>query len=99
MNRIELNVYEINNTWRDCNSFEATCRNENIAKKFKISREEQDEFSASSQQKTEAAQSKNIFNDEIIPISIAIPPEDAILFLCIPLSVGTDIDMGYLINK
>jgi hypothetical protein len=35
---------------------------------------------------------------EIIPTSIAMPPDDIILFLCIPLSVGTDIDIGYLIN-
>lgn len=44
---------------------------ENVAKKFNISREEQDEFSASSQNKAEAAQKEGRFVDEIIPVTIA----------------------------
>ena len=40
---------------------------ENIAKQFNISREEQDEFAANSQQKAEAAQNANKFADEIVP--------------------------------
>jgi len=43
---------------------------ENIATKFGITRQEQDEFSAASQQKTEAAQNAGRFNDQIIPIEI-----------------------------
>ncbi len=41
---------------------------ENIAKKFKISRQEQDEFALNSQKKTQAALSKNKFNDELVKI-------------------------------
>jgi acetyl-CoA C-acetyltransferase len=43
---------------------------ENIAIKFGITRPEQDEFSAASQQKTEAAQKAGHFDDQIIPIEI-----------------------------
>jgi acetyl-CoA C-acetyltransferase len=43
---------------------------ENIAKKYNISRETQDQFALNSQQKAAAAQSSGRFNDEIIPITI-----------------------------
>lgn len=43
---------------------------ENIATKFGISRQEQDEFAAASQQKTETAQNAGRFDDQIIPIEI-----------------------------
>ena len=42
---------------------------ENIAKKFNISREEQDEFSLNSQKKTFAAINNNKFDDELIKIN------------------------------
>ena len=44
------------------------CTAENIAKDFKITREEQDEFSLRSHQKAEAATAKGIFREEIIPV-------------------------------
>ena len=43
---------------------------ENIAEKYHISRAEQDEFAASSQQKTEKAIKEGMFHDEIVPIRI-----------------------------
>ena len=42
---------------------------ENIAKKFKISRQEQDEFALNSQKKTQAALFNNKFNDELVKIN------------------------------
>ena len=42
---------------------------ENIAKKFKISRQEQDEFALNSQKKTQVALSNNKFNDELVKIN------------------------------
>ena len=42
---------------------------ENVAKKFNISRKEQDEFALDSQKKTEIAINKNKFDDEIIKIN------------------------------
>jgi len=45
---------------------------ENIAEKWNISREEQDEFAAKSQQKAEAAIKKGKFNKEITPVTIPV---------------------------
>ena len=42
---------------------------ENVAKKFNISRQDQDEFALNSQKKTEAAYLKNKFDDELIKIN------------------------------
>lgn len=47
---------------------------ENIAKKYNISRQEQDEFACDSQNKAEAAQKSGRFVDEIIPV--IIPKKD-----------------------
>ena len=44
---------------------------ENVAKKWSVSRQEQDEFAAASQQKAEAAQKAGRFKDEIVPITIS----------------------------
>jgi len=43
---------------------------ENVAKKYNITREEQDSFAAVSQQKAEAAQKNNRFAEEIVPVTI-----------------------------
>jgi len=53
---------------------------ENIAEKFGISREEQDEFAAASQQKAEVAITSGRFKDEIIPVEIPQRRGDPILF-------------------
>ena len=42
---------------------------ENIAKRFKISRDEQDNFALNSQKKAESAINKNKFDEEIVPIN------------------------------
>lgn len=44
------------------------CTAENIAKDFKITREEQDQFAVESHNKAEAATAKGIFKEEIIPV-------------------------------
>ena len=43
---------------------------ENVAEKWQITRDEQDEFAASSQQKAEAAQKDGRFTDEIAPVTV-----------------------------
>src|SRR5437667_1043039 len=43
---------------------------ENIASRFKISREEQDAFAAESQRRAEAAIKSGLFKDEIVPVQI-----------------------------
>jgi acetyl-CoA acetyltransferase len=41
---------------------------ENVAKKFGISREDQDKFAYGSQQKAKVALEKGVFKDEIVPV-------------------------------
>jgi len=56
--------------WDIFNGYHMGITAENVAKEFKISRQEQDEFAAASQQKAEAAQKAGRFKDEIIGIDI-----------------------------
>lgn len=53
---------------------------ENIAERWNISREEQDEFSVNSQNKTEAAQKAGKFKDEIVPVVIPQRRGEPIIF-------------------
>ena len=53
---------------------------ENIAKQFDISRDEQDAFAATSQQKTEAAQNAGAFDAQIIPVIIPQRKGDPLVF-------------------
>ena len=53
---------------------------ENVAKQFGVTRQEQDAFSAASQQKAEAAQKAGRFKDEIAPFEIPQRKGPALLF-------------------
>jgi acetyl-CoA C-acetyltransferase len=53
---------------------------ENIASKFDYTRKDQDQFAASSQQKTESAQISDLFRDEITPITIPQRRGDDVVF-------------------
>lgn len=52
---------------------------ENIAEKWNITREEQDEFAVSSQNKTEEAQKSGKFKEEIVPVSVPQRKGDPII--------------------
>jgi acetyl-CoA C-acetyltransferase len=56
--------------WDVYNNYHMGATAENVAKKYEISRREQDEFAAASQQKAEAAQKAGKFKAEIAPIEI-----------------------------
>lgn len=56
--------------WDRFNDYHMGTTAENIAEQFKISREQQDEFSAGSQNKAEAAIKADKFKDEIAPVTI-----------------------------
>jgi acetyl-CoA C-acetyltransferase len=56
--------------WDAFNHYHMGTTAENVAKKYDISRREQDEFAAASQQKAEAAQKAGRFKNEIAPIEI-----------------------------
>lgn len=56
--------------WDAFNDYHMGITAENIVEKYGISREEQDEFAAASQQKAAAAREAGRFDDEVIPVSI-----------------------------
>ena len=60
----------VDGLWDVYNQYHMGTTAENIAKKFGISRQEQDEFALASQHKAEAAQNAGKFRDEIIPLEI-----------------------------
>jgi len=60
----------VDGLWDVYNQYHMGVTAENVAKKFDISRAEQDEFALRSQQKAEAAQKEGKFKDEIIPLEI-----------------------------
>jgi acetyl-CoA C-acetyltransferase len=66
--------------WDIFNDYHMGCTAENIVERFGISREEQDQFAARSQQKAEAAQETNRFADEIIPVEIPRRKQDPLVF-------------------
>jgi acetyl-CoA C-acetyltransferase len=56
--------------WDAFNGYHMGNTAENVAQKWQLTREEQDEFAAASQQKAEAAQKEGRFADEIVPVTI-----------------------------
>jgi acetyl-CoA C-acetyltransferase len=52
---------------------------ENVAEKWQITRDEQDEFAAGSQQKAEAAQNARKFADEIAPVTVKTRKEEIVI--------------------
>jgi acetyl-CoA C-acetyltransferase len=56
--------------WDVFNKYHMGTTAENVAKKYGISREEQDEFAATSQQRAEAAIKAGYFKEQIIPIEV-----------------------------
>ncbi len=62
----------VDGLWDAYNNIHMGTTAENVASQFGISRREQDEFAAASQQKAEAAQRAGRFKDEIVPVEIAM---------------------------
>ena len=56
--------------WDAFNGYHMGNTAENVAEKYQISRDEQDEFACASQNKAEAAQKTGRFADEIVPVTI-----------------------------
>ena len=56
--------------WDAFNGYHMGNTAENVAQKWQLTREEQDEFAAASQQKAEAAQKEGRFANEIVPVTI-----------------------------
>ncbi len=60
----------VDGLWDVYNQYHMGVTAENIAKKYNISRQQQDEFAMASQNKAEAAQKAGKFKDEILPLEI-----------------------------
>jgi acetyl-CoA C-acetyltransferase len=60
----------VDGLWDVYNQYHMGVTAENVAKKYNISRAEQDEFALASQNKAEAAQKAGKFNDEILPLEM-----------------------------
>jgi acetyl-CoA C-acetyltransferase len=65
---------------------------ENIAQRWQITREEQDAFAVSSQNKAEAAQKAGKFKDEIVPVTIASKKGDVVVDQDEYIRPGTTLD-------
>lgn len=70
----------VDGLWDAFNDYHMGKTAQNIADRWDISRDAQDEFAAQSQQKAEAALNNNVFDDEIVPVEIPQRRGDAIVF-------------------
>lgn len=70
----------VDGLWCAMNDFHMGVTAENIAEKYEFTRQEQDAFAASSQQKTQAAQEADIFQAEITPVEIPQRKGDPLIF-------------------
>jgi acetyl-CoA C-acetyltransferase len=70
----------VDGLWDVYNQYHMGITAENVAKKWVVSRQEQDEFAAASQQKAEAAQKSGRFRDEILPVTIPQKKGDPVVF-------------------
>jgi len=75
---VDLMIYD--GLWDIFGNYHMGVTAENVAAKFGISREVQDEFSARSQNRAEAAIKAGKFKDEIVPVAIPQPKGEPVLF-------------------
>ncbi|MCZ7355501.1 MAG: acetyl-CoA C-acetyltransferase [Candidatus Methanoperedens sp.] len=66
--------------WDIFNNYHMGVTAENVAEKYNVTRDDQDEFSAKSQNKAEAAIKAGKFKDEIVPIAVPQPKGEPVLF-------------------
>jgi len=83
----------VDGLWDAYNNFHMGTTAENVAAKFGISRREQDEFAAASQQKAEAAQKSGKFKAEITPIDIVSKKGTVVFDSDEFIRHGTTVDM------
>lgn len=65
--------------WDVYNNYHMGITAENIAAQYDISRAQQDEFAAASQQKTEAAIAAGKFKDEIVPVPVKVKKDEVVV--------------------
>ena len=82
----------VDGLWDAFNNYHMGVTAENVAKQFDISRREQDEFAAASQQKAEAAQKAGRFRDEIAPFEIVTRKTTTVFDTDEYVRAGTTVD-------
>jgi acetyl-CoA C-acetyltransferase len=70
----------VDGLWDVYNQYHMGATAENVAKKYEVSRAEQDAFAVASQNKAEAAQKAGRFSDEIVPVMVPQRKGDAVAF-------------------
>ncbi|HEY9247362.1 MAG TPA: acetyl-CoA C-acetyltransferase [Candidatus Methanoperedens sp.] len=75
---IDLMVYD--GLWDIFNNYHMGVTAENVAEKYNITRKMQDEFSAISQNRAEAAIKAGKFREEIVPVPVQQPKGEPVLF-------------------
>jgi acetyl-CoA C-acetyltransferase len=70
----------VDGLWDVYNQYHMGTTAENVARKYEVSRADQDAFAAASQQKAEAAQKAGRFADEIVPVMLAQKKGDPLPF-------------------
>jgi len=70
----------VDGLWDVYNQYHMGTTAENVAKKYEISRKQQDEFAVASQNKAEAAQKAGRFKEEIVPVMIPQRKGDPVAF-------------------
>lgn len=68
----------VDGLWDIYNDYHMGITAENIAEKYSISREDQDEFAAQSQQRAEKAMGEGKFKDEIVPVTVKMRKEEVV---------------------
>jgi len=79
--------------WDVYNDYHMGTTAENVAKKYGITRQEQDEFALASQNKAEAAQKAGKFVDEIVPYTVKSKKGDTVISVDEYPRHGTTLDM------
>lgn len=82
----------VDGLWDVYNQYHMGTTAENIAKKYDISRAEQDEFALASQNKAETAQKLGKFKDEIIPLEIPQKKGATVFDTDEYIKIGTTLD-------
>lgn len=78
--------------WDAFNNYHMGITAENIAEKYSITREEQDEFSVASQTKAATAQDNGKFKNEIVPVNIVTRKETIVFDADEHLNRGTTVE-------
>src|SRR5436189_4695652 len=79
--------------WDAFNGYHMGNTAENVAQRWQITREQQDEFAARSQAKAEAAQKEGRFKDEIVPVTIKSRRGDTVVDTDEHPKHGTTVDV------